>query len=62
MLTHGSELAARETYALQLELNYHFTDTFFSRLLLEHRTRHSDTDGQSYDENLFFLTLTKHFD
>ena len=62
MLTHASGLGARETYTLRLELDYHFTDTFFSRLLIEHHTRQSDSGGTNYDENLIFLSLTKYFD
>lgn len=62
MVTHSDELGDEKTYTLQLETTYHFTDTLFARLLLQHRTRDSQTRDRSYDENLVFLSLTKYFE
>jgi hypothetical protein len=52
----------RKTHTLRLEVIYHWTDSLLSRLIYQHQKRESNHEGDSYDENLVFITLTKYFD
>jgi hypothetical protein len=58
----NEDFGQRETWTLRLELTYHFTDSLFSRLVYQYQIRDSSRPGDSYDENLVFLSLTKYFD
>ncbi|MFM2081575.1 MAG: hypothetical protein RL380_266 [Verrucomicrobiota bacterium] len=43
------------------EARHHFTDTFEARVSYQYQTRKSTLIGDSYDENLAVVTLTKYF-
>ena len=44
-----------------LEARHHFTATFEARMTYQYQTRKSSLIGDSYDENLAVLTITKYF-
>jgi hypothetical protein len=44
-----------------VEARHHFTDTFEARVGYQYQTRKSTLVGDSYDENLATLTITKYF-
>ncbi len=58
----NGNLGHRQTWAGRLELTYHFTDTVVARLLYQYQNRNSNRHGDSFDENLLLLTVTKYFD
>lgn len=62
LLNYSGSRGQRETFTGRLELDYHFTDLLLARLIYQHQTRSADQAGDSFDENLIFLSLTKYFD
>ena len=43
------------------EVSHYFTDSFLARLTYQYQKNDSDSPGESYYENLIYLSLTKYF-
>ncbi len=50
-----------DTWTGRLELRHRFTDTVYGRLLYQYQVRDSNQPGDSYYENLLYVSLTKYF-
>ena len=60
--TDGANDRHIEVWTGRLELGYHFNDTLLARLVYQYQTRDSNSEEDSYQENLVFLSLTKFLD
>jgi hypothetical protein len=50
-----------EYWTGRLEIGYNFSDTLLARFLYQYRRETSDFSSDNFEENLFFLSLTKSF-
>lgn len=58
-ITSSPNSQTQNTFTARLSLNYHFTDSFVSRLLYQYQRRESSVREGSYYENVVYFTLTK---
>ncbi|MCX6895339.1 MAG: outer membrane beta-barrel protein [Verrucomicrobia bacterium] len=59
---NNADLGEWDRWSALAQIHYHFSESLIAALTYRYQTRKSTVVGDSYDENLVVLTLTKRFD